>query len=384
MDRLPRRGPVAVIGPHLSFSDSFPFLFTALPRPSRFFSSAFFATINAFMSRALHLGGVIPVRKSRPDPDAVRRALRLLRNGEVLAFFPAGDRGWDGTPNPPSRPALKLLGRLKVPVYAAAYEGSYDHWPRWDPDPRWRPVRVRLVGPLRMPAGLVRGGRRRRAAGPRWWDGVWRSGGRVNLKLAERFVGGTLARLARGEADRLDLFRKGRLAAVPRLLAVCPACAQSRPVAAAGVLRCPACGAGWRPAPRGRLAPVAGGPAVPLPVLFARMYTRLRRRVRTPGWSHAEPIEARIVRHADGGGGDRPFVAGTATLAASGIVISAGTRRWRFPVAELASSELEGSEVLVLNLDRGTGVQVRATAGILGLALRARARAGWRRPFTRG
>ncbi len=388
MDRLPRRGPVVVIGPHLSFSDSFPFLFATLPRPVRFFSSAFFVTLNLLMSWALHVGGVIPVRKSRPDPHAVLKALRLLRNGELLAFFPSGDRGWDGTPNAPSRPALKLLARLRVPVYIAGYEGSYDHWPRWDPDPRWRPVRVRLVGRLRLPPDVVQGARRRSLRGrrrvDRWWDGVWTSGGRVDLARTERIVAEALARVARGEAERLDLGRKGRLAAVPRLLCACPACAGARPAEQDGRLRCPACDAGWRPAPRGRLAPLAGGPAVPLGTLFGRMYLKLRAGVRARGWAHREPVEARVVRHQDGGGGEAPFVRGEARLSRDAVLITAGARCWRFTVAAVAGSELEGSEVIALNLPGGAGLQVRSAAGILGLALRARALAGWRRPFSRG
>lgn len=42
--------------------------------------------------RSLHLIGQVPVVRSRPDPQAIRRSVRVLRDGHALAVFPEGGR----------------------------------------------------------------------------------------------------------------------------------------------------------------------------------------------------------------------------------------------------------------------------------------------------
>ncbi|HWE23359.1 MAG TPA: lysophospholipid acyltransferase family protein, partial [Myxococcales bacterium] len=123
MEAIPKTGGAVVIAPHFSYSDSFPCLYTALPRPPRFLASAFFATAHPVASWLAFLGGVIPARRDHPDPGAVRRVLRLLANGELVVLFPEGGRTWAGSPTAPMRSAAKLLGRLRVPLYVASIEG---------------------------------------------------------------------------------------------------------------------------------------------------------------------------------------------------------------------------------------------------------------------
>src|SRR5574341_1006773 len=153
MDTIPLRGPAVVIAPHLSFLDPL-FLAAALPRPSRFIAASFFVTKNALLSWLLFLGGVIPVHHHQKDPTALRRALRLLAQGELVAFFPEGERTWTGVPGSPMTPAVKFLMGLKVPVYLAAFDGAYDSWPRFDSVPRLRKVTVRIAGPLTLPGAI--------------------------------------------------------------------------------------------------------------------------------------------------------------------------------------------------------------------------------------
>jgi len=248
MEAIPRRGPAVVIAPHVSYSDSFPYLYAALPRPPRFVASAYFAVGSPLMSWVTFLGGAVPAWRHRPDATAVRRLLRLLSRGELVAFFPEGGRTWTGVPTFPMRPAVKLLARLRVPIYVASIEGAYDHWPRWDDRPRGRRVRVRLLGPLELAARPLR----TRPGTGRWWSGVYQRGA-VDVGVVEEAVRGALCQAAAGEARELDLRRKGRLAALTKLICFCPECAFPQTVVREHHLVCLACGARWSPARKGGL-----------------------------------------------------------------------------------------------------------------------------------
>ncbi|HZO68379.1 MAG TPA: lysophospholipid acyltransferase family protein [Kribbellaceae bacterium] len=87
---LPHSGPVLLAVNHLGVLDG-PFLVAYAPRMVHALvkREMFVGT----MSRALHAFGQIPVERTATDPLAVRTALRVLRDGRVLAIYPEGTRG---------------------------------------------------------------------------------------------------------------------------------------------------------------------------------------------------------------------------------------------------------------------------------------------------
>ena len=89
-DRFPERGPVVVVGNHIGVIDG-PLMAIFAPRPVHALTK-----IEMFQSRLgwfLALAGQIPLDRFRADPQAVRVALRVLRDGGAVGVFPEGTRG---------------------------------------------------------------------------------------------------------------------------------------------------------------------------------------------------------------------------------------------------------------------------------------------------
>jgi 1-acyl-sn-glycerol-3-phosphate acyltransferase len=89
-DRFPRRGPVLVAPNHLGLLDG-PLLGATAPRMLHQLGKI--EAFGGLQGRFLHLAGQIPVDRSTYDVLAVRKAIRVLRDGYVLSIYPEGTRG---------------------------------------------------------------------------------------------------------------------------------------------------------------------------------------------------------------------------------------------------------------------------------------------------
>ena len=93
-EHVPPTGGVLLIANHTSYSDP-PIVGSACPRPVHFMAKAELfdrPLLGAFIRRA----HAFPVRRGAADRTALRRAVRLLREGKVLLLFPEGTRSPDG------------------------------------------------------------------------------------------------------------------------------------------------------------------------------------------------------------------------------------------------------------------------------------------------
>src|SRR5215470_2091370 len=89
LDQLPGRGPFIVAANHANYLDGV-VLGAALPM-----RIVFLVMPRVYRATPLHPYfhdhvGSIPVSLARPDPGAMRRALRVLEGGGVLGIFPEG------------------------------------------------------------------------------------------------------------------------------------------------------------------------------------------------------------------------------------------------------------------------------------------------------
>ena len=87
---VPATGPVILASNHLGVLDG-PVLWCFAPRFVHALIKREMFTGKA--ARGLHALGQIPIERTEVDPYAVRAALRVLRDGNVVAIYPEGTRG---------------------------------------------------------------------------------------------------------------------------------------------------------------------------------------------------------------------------------------------------------------------------------------------------
>jgi 1-acyl-sn-glycerol-3-phosphate acyltransferase len=140
--RLPPTGPVVLIANHPSLADP-GFLIAACRRPLHFLHAR--ECYEVPVLRHLYArAGCIPVTRGKPDFEAVRASLRVLRTGGVLALFPEGEvAGEVGSPLRPGKLGAAYLAlRGRATVVPARIEGG--------------PKSRRLMGAWLIPSGGVR------------------------------------------------------------------------------------------------------------------------------------------------------------------------------------------------------------------------------------
>ena len=158
---LPSAGPYILAANHHNYLDGV-VLGAAVPRPIAFLvmPRVYRASpLHPFLHRRL---GSIELRVERPDPVAMRAALRRLEDGHVVGIFPEGPWSREGR-LVPGQPGVGLLAlRSGVPVIPTAIRGTFEALTgRRFYVPRRHPVTVRFGAPLRLPVAPP--GRVRRA-----------------------------------------------------------------------------------------------------------------------------------------------------------------------------------------------------------------------------
>jgi 1-acyl-sn-glycerol-3-phosphate acyltransferase len=116
-ENLPASGPVIVCSNHRSDLD--PVLLGAtLTRPLCFMAKEELFRVPV-LSGLIRLLGAFPVRRGKGDTEAIRKSLRVLKDGKVLAMFPEGTRLREGT----------LPATFKAGVALFAYKTGADILP---------------------------------------------------------------------------------------------------------------------------------------------------------------------------------------------------------------------------------------------------------------
>jgi 1-acyl-sn-glycerol-3-phosphate acyltransferase len=94
-EHVPKEGPLVVVSNHTSYWD--PVLVgCALPREVRFMAKAELFSY-PILKNILHAVRAFPIKRGTSDRTALRMAIKLLQENEVIGIFPEGTRSKSGT-----------------------------------------------------------------------------------------------------------------------------------------------------------------------------------------------------------------------------------------------------------------------------------------------
>ena len=111
---LPDEGPVILMSNHISAYDP-PLLVAIFSRPVRFMAKKELFE-NPFMRFVLFLADAFPVDRSKNDITAVKKALSVLKDQEVLGLFPEGTRRAEGKLGNPKLGSVMLAIKSGAPI----------------------------------------------------------------------------------------------------------------------------------------------------------------------------------------------------------------------------------------------------------------------------
>lgn len=154
-EHLPREGGFVLAPSHRSMMD-IPFAAVVTPRRLRYMGKASLFRIPVLGRIFSTLGG-FPVERDGTDRKAVRDAMAMLRNGEILLVYPEGTRqhGDEIAPLQPGAAYLSL--RTGVPIVPVGIAGSEEILRGHDGRlPRFGRVAI-VVGPALYPPSLPSG-----------------------------------------------------------------------------------------------------------------------------------------------------------------------------------------------------------------------------------
>jgi len=153
VEHIPPEGPVLLVANHQSFSDSI-FMPLLTPRPVKFLAKAEYFTgggLKGRLSAGFFRGvGSVPIDRSgaRAADAALRTALRLLEQGQIVGLYPEGTRSPDGRLYKGRTGAARIALTAGCPVLPCAIAGTEKVQPTGKMMPRLHPVTVRFGAPL--------------------------------------------------------------------------------------------------------------------------------------------------------------------------------------------------------------------------------------------
>lgn len=124
IDDFPRDGAVIVYSNHKSMWD--PVIIGCLLKRPIFFMAKEELFRNAVMRFVMGKLHAFPVKRGTPDRKAIKRALEVLNDKQVLGIFPEGTRSKDGRLQEPEPGVALLAAKSKdVALVPMAINGSY-------------------------------------------------------------------------------------------------------------------------------------------------------------------------------------------------------------------------------------------------------------------
>jgi len=119
-ERVPREGGVIIASNHISYSDP-PVVGSASPRELHYLAKEELFR-NPVFGAIIRSYNAIPVKRAAGDIGALKKALRLLKDGKAMIMFPEGTRSLSGKFLKP-KPGVGMIASMAdvpvVPTYVA-------------------------------------------------------------------------------------------------------------------------------------------------------------------------------------------------------------------------------------------------------------------------
>jgi 1-acyl-sn-glycerol-3-phosphate acyltransferase len=127
LERLPAEGGFVLAANHTSNFDPWPLGLPLWPKRQLFFMAKV-ELFNPVLAPLLRGGGAFPVRRGEADVEAIETAVRLCREGDIVAMFPEGTRRTKGLrkkfEHRPRTGSARIALAAQVPLVPAAISGT--------------------------------------------------------------------------------------------------------------------------------------------------------------------------------------------------------------------------------------------------------------------
>jgi 1-acyl-sn-glycerol-3-phosphate acyltransferase len=127
LENLPDKGGFVLGANHVSNFDPWPLGFPLWPDRQLYFMAKV-ELFNPILGPPLRAGGAFPVRRGEQDVEAIEAAVRLCRDGKIVAMFPEGTRRSKGLvkrfTQRPHVGAARIALAARVPLIPAAIRGT--------------------------------------------------------------------------------------------------------------------------------------------------------------------------------------------------------------------------------------------------------------------
>ena len=123
--------PYIVLANHISNIDFTVVASAMAPVIMNFVVATFFFRYR-FLSGILHFMGCVPKEQFQPDMKAIKNIFSIIRRGDVVALYPAGQSTFDGEATYMDASIAGLLKKLKVPVVSVHVDGAFIACPKWN------------------------------------------------------------------------------------------------------------------------------------------------------------------------------------------------------------------------------------------------------------
>ena len=154
-DLIAKRGGL-IASNHVSYYD--PPLLSVIPKSELYFLARKTLWNTGWMAWLFPRLNAIPVDQENADMTALKRIIRLVKEGSRVAIFPEGQRTVTGEILPGEPGVGLVLGKTMAPVLPVRIFGAFEAWPRTQSRPKWFKKITLVVGkPIEFEASEGRG-----------------------------------------------------------------------------------------------------------------------------------------------------------------------------------------------------------------------------------